>query len=156
MSDDLLREEHNRLKAEARANRREFFKSTDSAFVREMRDVMNAYTQARSEGVSRENACQGIEAVLRGAWPKPTTKFAPACELCEDSGWRYRTCADQMRCGRQWCANQHPANEHAYVETCGCEAGDKHQKRIVQVEDEIAAAGRIAKRKTRGWSAVGR
>jgi len=156
MSDDVMREEHNRLKAEARANRRAFFKSEDSAFVKEMKQAQKSYVQMRSEGVSLDDACRGLEAVLRGAWPKPATKFPAQCEACEDGGWRFRTCADQMRCGRMWCANQHPASEHTYVEPCGCVAGDRHQKRIAQVDDEIAAAGRMAKRKTRGWSAVGR
>jgi hypothetical protein len=93
-------------------------------FVAEMKAAMLAYLGMRREGVSREDACQGVEAVLRGSWSKPVTKFPPRCDLCDDSGWLFRTCTDGMRCRRESCHKKHPASEHSYVEKCGCVAGD--------------------------------
>lgn len=156
MNTDPLREEHNRLKAEARANRREFAKTPESAFVKEMREAIVGYLQMRAQGIAREDACKGLELVLRSAWPKKATKYPALCDLCDDTGWRLRTCTHQMRCERRFCREAHPAHEHDYVQACDCVAGDRKRARVVQVEDEIAAASRMAKKKPRGFSAIGR
>lgn len=134
-------------RAAARANRRAFASSPLSAFVRLMRTCIDLYLKARKDGVSREDGIKGIEAELRGAWPKAVSKFTPACSSCDDTGWEEHLCFDRRRCGRKWCADAHPAHEHRYVIACVCPSGDKHRKRIATVEDEIARATRVAKKK---------
>lgn len=153
MNVDPLREEHNRLRAEARASRREFSKNPVSRFAREMWDAITGYLGMRKDGVSREDACRGLEEVLRGLLK--VTKFPSACDTCDDTGWQERRCTHQMRCTRKWCAMQHPAHEHTFVVPCHCPAGDSKRKRERQVDDELAAASRVQKRKSRGFSHVG-
>jgi hypothetical protein len=148
---DTLREEHEQMQRAVLSSRRAFEQSPLSAFVREMHGAMEDFRTTRAEGVTVEDACRGIEAVLRSVWEKPTSKFAPACDLCDDLGRRERRCTDQMRCGRKRCA-LHPSLEHVYLEPCGCEKGDRFQPRTsVPVESDIAAAGKV-KRKPKGWS----
>lgn len=142
-------------RAEARKKRRAFASSPLSAFVRVMRKCMELYLKARGDGVSREDGVKGIEAELIAAWPKKVSRFAPACSTCDDTGWDEHICFDGHRCGRKWCHDAHPAHEHRYVIACVCPAGDKHRKRIVTVEDEIARAGRMAKKKASGFTRVG-
>lgn len=152
---DPLRAEHQRLKAEARATRRSFASGPQGAIARELRAAMTEYHRMREQGVSREDACKGLEAVIREVWPKGTTKFPPTCEVCEDPGWIERTCWAEQRCGRKVCVDRHPSFEHAYVEPCHCLQGERHRRKVRTVEDQLAAVGKTTKRKPGGWRQVG-
>lgn len=155
MSADPLRDEHESLQRAVAASRRKFVLSVDSAFVRTMMDAMDEYHRMRSEGVSVEDACRGIESVLRSCWPKPISKFPPLCEDCHGTGYRDRTCCDRLRCQREKCNHAHASFEHRYVETCHCTAGDRFRPTQHEPEDAVIAAGR-GRKKPRGWSSVGR
>ena len=141
-------------RAKARQSRRAFAVE-DSAFVRAMKAVTVDYLAARAAGVSREDAVKGIEAVLRDVWPvRKLSKFQPACAQCDDTGYVERTCSRDLRCGRERCHKQHPAWEHAYVEPCGCPAGDKKRTRQRSTEDALAAVGKTQKKRG-SWPRVG-
>lgn len=155
MSDDPLREEHARLQRVVAMSRHKFAVSTDGVFARTMMAAMDEYHAARKAGMSREDACRGLEAVLRDVWPKPTTKFPPQCEACQGTGYRDMTCWHEQRCQREICHTAHPSFEHGYVVTCECTAGDKFRPVSQQPDDVVAAAGRMPrKRKPQGWSRV--
>ena len=77
---DAVREAHDALRKTARAHRRAFAASPLSAFVTAMRAAMDEYRTFRREGVSRDDACRGLEAVLRDAWPHQASKFDDACQ----------------------------------------------------------------------------
>jgi hypothetical protein len=141
-------------KRDVRKARRAFAKSTDGAFVRAMREAMGEFERMRSEGVSREDACRGIEAVLREVWPHRPSKFAPRCGECADTGYREMVCWDQQRCGREVCA-MNPEKQHAYVVPCECPAGDRIRPKFRTSDDDLAAVGRTMKRKPRGFSRLG-
>lgn len=143
--DDAFREQRQAI----REARRAFASSPDAGFARAMREAMAEYQQARMNGVSQADAIRGIEAVLRDVWPRKVSKFAPACSVCEDTGWELRTCCHGMRCQRRSCQEAHPAEEHAYAVWCACPAGDKFRVRRAD-EDAVAAAGRMPKK--RGWT----
>lgn len=147
---DRLGEEHAQLQRAVAASRRGFAQSPLSAWVREMTGAMESFRDARAQGVSFDVGCDGLEAVLRSVWSRPTSKFAPECSLCDDLGRRERQCTDEMRCGRKFCLD-HPAYEHGYLELCGCVAGDRFRPRGTVPDDEIAAAGRVKKPKPGGW-----
>lgn len=140
-------------KRAVRAARRAFAKSPESAFVKAMRRTMALYDDARRQGVSRPDAIRGIEAELRGAWPKSVSKFRPTCDACEDTGYVDRICEDGSRCGREVCA-KNPDRVHRYVEHCHCPKGSAKVKRTYTPEDAIAAAGKTAKKRP-GWRQVG-
>ena len=146
MSPDPLREAHRELRKSVREARRAFAQSPLSRFVRAMREAMDDFRTARSEGVSREDGIRGIEAVLRDVWPKEASKFAPKCSTCDDTGWRELFCDDRMRCGREWCAKR-PETQHAYVEPCHCAEGEKKRKRTWNGSEHIGAVGRTAKKR---------
>lgn len=144
---DHLRDEHESLQRAVQQSRKAFAAGPASPFVKAMQDTMDEYLRMRKEGVSREDAVKGIEAVLREVWPKPTTKFPPACDGCEGTGWHRRTCWHEQRCGRLRCQQLHPAWEHFYVVPCHCTDGDRFRPRAVESDDEIAAMSRTETRK---------
>ena len=152
--DDPVAHEHVKLQREARKNRKAFAVSQLGAFARAMLEAMGEYFAARKSGMPKDDACKGLEAVLRAHWPKPTTKYPPLCGDCEGTGWRERTCDANLRCGRRICAVRHPSWEHPYVVPCDCTDGDRHRQRVQQPEDAIAAVGRVQKPK-RGFSRMG-
>ena len=126
------------------------------AFVRTMRDVMAQYLRARAEAASAGSGCgvRGIEAELREAWPGKTSKFVPDCAFCDDTGWREHVCTEALRCGRERCARQHPAWEHPYVASCGCQTGQTHRRRVQTPDDAVNATGRTQKPK-KGFTRFG-
>lgn len=135
------------LRQAARAKRKAFTASPDGAFVRAMKSAMAEYHQMRAADVSREDACQGLEAVLRDAWPHVPSKFSPACDACADTGWRETLCWHEARCGRRRCHDLHPSTEHPYGVPCDCAAGDRMRAKVKTQEDAIAAVGRTQKAK---------
>ncbi len=137
----------------AREARRAFASSTDSGFVRTMQGAIRQYITMREQGVSREDGIKGLEAELRDAWPKSVSKFKPACDGCEDTGWREMTCWDRLQCGREVCA-KNPGRQHTYAVACDCPKGDRLRARVRSSEDEIAAIGRTP-RKKRGFTRFG-
>lgn len=153
---DPLTVAHRQLRQDVTASRRDFRRSPLGAFTTAMEAAMRDYHQARAQGVAQEDACRGLEAVLRDAWPLPPTRFAPACDTCDDVGWRIRSCWHEQRCGRPRCARSHPAHEHPYAVPCDCAAGDKFRRRSGDAAPEAAiiAAGRT-QRKPRGFSRFG-
>lgn len=153
--DDELRREHDQLRAQARQQRREFATSNAGRVAREINGAVIEYLQMRAQGVSFEDGCKGLEEILRSSGLFRLTKFLPACDTCGDTGWRYRYCTHQHRCRRRSCEDSHPAQEHLYVEPCSCEKGEQRQKRVMELDDEIAAASRVAKRKRTGFSRFG-
>lgn len=61
----------------------------DGSFVTAMRECMAEYRKARAAGVSQEDACKGIEAVIRDVWPKGRDEpWHYVCEECQDTGLR--------------------------------------------------------------------
>lgn len=152
MSDDILVEDSLHERVAARVGRHAFSRTPESPFAKSMKAAQMDYRQARAEGVSKEDCCRGLEAVLRSVWPHAPTKFPAVCDTCDDTGWRMKTCTHEMRCGRTHCGLQHPAHEHPYAVPCDCASGDKRRKQVRQVEDEYAAAGKTAKRKANNWS----
>lgn len=152
---DRAATEHAEARKAARAGRRAFRQMPIvSAFVAAMQRAIGLYREARGQGVSREDACRGLELELREAWPKSVSKFRPACDACEDTGFVEMTCWDQQRCSRKLCADN-PERQHPYVVPCHCIKGDRFKPRQVSQDDVIAAAGRTAKKKARGWRQVG-
>jgi hypothetical protein len=141
---------------EARAARlaRKGFAAVFGPFVRTMNEVMAAYHAARAQGMDREAAAAGIEEVLRQVWPRPTTKFGPKCQTCDDLGYEERVCRIGQWCQRQKCQEKGQDWRHGYVEPCLCAAGDKFRKKAYQGEDAIGAVAKVSKPK-RGWSRAG-
>lgn len=138
---------------QVRQARRAFAGSPEGQFTRVMLGAMQQYQKARVEGVSREDAIKGIEGELRAAWPMKTSKFAPACALCDDTGWREHTCTDQMRCGRDRCQKD-PSFEHPYVASCGCARGERHRTKTFTPREAAATVGRTQKPK-KGFTRFG-
>ena len=145
------------VEAERRAirSRRRAFAQTDGPFVKAMKGAMVEYDKMRKDGVSREDAIRGLEAVLRDSWPFKTTQFPAQCDVCDDTGFREVTCWAEQRCGRKRCAHEHPAFEHAMAVPCDCTAGDRHRAKSGYTGEAIAAVGRRQKRKPQGWTKVG-
>lgn len=137
----------------AREARRAFASSADSRFVKVMQDAMRQYVEARRDGVDREHAVKGLEAELRGAWPKSVSKFTPDCDACEDTGYREMTCWDRQRCGRKVCA-ANPERVHLYAVPCECPAGDKMRTKYRGPEDELTRVGKTQKKRG-GFSRMG-
>ncbi len=158
MSTDTLREEHESLQRGVRDSRREALAAPETAFVREMQGVMDDYSAARKAGTPRDIAIQGIEAVLRSAWPQKPSKFGPVCDSCDDTGWTEHTCTDRVRCERKQCQEGHPGREHTYVVACHCPRGDGPGGRTRAKQlDEISEAMQIRKpaKKRGGFSRMG-
>ncbi len=132
---------------EARKARRAFASSPVSTFVRKMRDVIALYLRARSEGVSREDGIRGVEEELRAAWPKSVSKFKPACDECDDTGWREMVCWDRQRCGRKVCA-ANPEKQHGYVVPCECPSGDRMRSRTRSTDDALVSVGKTQKKRS--------
>lgn len=141
------------LRKQAREARRIFARSSLGPFAKAMIQAMGEYDNARTNGVSRDDACRGLEAVLRDAWPKHTSKFTPACLECADTGYRELTCWDRHQCGREKCA-RHPELTHLYVVPCGCSAGNRMRKRVRSAEDALTSAGKTTKKRG-GFSRMG-
>lgn len=155
--DDPLGQQHADARRDAARARRGFASSQLGAFANAMSAAMTEYHRMREAGVSREDACKGLEAVIRDAWPKPTTKYPPACSDCDGTGWREMVCWAEQRCGRRVCVDRHPSWEHRYVVSCHCLAGDRRRARPTMPEDALTAVGRMQTRKktNRGFTRVG-
>lgn len=144
--------------ADARAERkaiyakRNAFQAVAGLFVRTMRQAMDAYRQARAEGVERDDAIKGLEHVIRETWPKPATKFPPQCDLCEDTGYQEHVCRQYARCERRTCNQKGEAWQHLFVRPCECAKGVRFEPTSRPVAD-LAAVGRVAKK--RGFSRMG-
>lgn len=132
---------------------RRAFGATNSVFVKTMRTVMDAYLTARSQGVQRDDAIKGIEFSLRDVWPKPTTKFAPACAVCDDVGLEERICRLYQRCERAFCERRGEEWEHRYGVACSCVQGARFRPHVRE-GSSLEQAGKVGKRK-RGWAKVG-
>lgn len=141
-------------KREIRRSRRAFARSALGTFARAMEDAFPEYERMRREGVSREDACLGLEAIVRAHWPKQTSKFTPSCQNCEDTGYREMRCWDRQQCGREKCA-RNPQEEHNYVVPCECAAGDRMRRKFRGPDDDLASVGRMAKKKRGGFSRMG-
>lgn len=153
MSRDALREEHESLQRATLDARRHSVAGNLTAFVRKMQKVMDDYREARAAGMSRADAVKGIEAELRSVWPHRPSKFGPACDACEDTGWREVVCWSDLRCGRESCAKGHPGFEHTYVMACDCAKGDRRAGRLaMDTPDAVADAMRVRKPKRSGFS----
>jgi hypothetical protein len=138
-----------RLKAEAREARRAFRSGPEHGLAHSLRTAMTDYQQMRGQGVSQEDACRGIETILRDVFPQ--TKFPPRCEVCADTGWEEQVCDDGHRCGRRWCAHTEETYTHPYVQPCVCPSGDTVRQRPA---DAAVIAGRTTRRKSH-WTRVG-
>lgn len=139
------------LRASARASRRDFAQSSMGRFERVMRAAMRDYLSVREQGVSREDAVKGIEAVLRDVWPIKGPRYCPVCDVCDDTGWRLRTCTHELRCARtRICHYAEPEWKHTYVVPCDCAAGDKFRAKLQTREDALVSIGRT-KTKKKGW-----
>jgi hypothetical protein len=136
-----------------RASRRAFAQ-THSVFVKAMWSAMAQYSQAIQQGVSREDAAKGLEEEIRGAWPKSVSKFKPACDSCDDTGYIDRVCWDRHRCQREVCAHN-PERQHSYVEICHCPKGDLKRPKQHTPDDAFSGAGRTGKKKPRGFTRFG-
>lgn len=154
MNPDAAYVELAEAKKAARASRRAFSKTIDSAFVRTMKGVMVEYLKARAGGVSREDGLRGIEEELRSAWPKGVSKFQPSCDACADTGYVDHVCWDQHRCGRETCQLR-PESQHGYVTVCHCLKGDRFRRKVRAAEDEIAAAVKTQRKKRGGFTRMG-
>jgi hypothetical protein len=141
------------LRKLARDGRKAFMASPLSRFVVKMREVMADYLNAREAGVSRDDAVRGIEAVLREEWPQRVSKFEH-CGACDGTGWRMTECVHGMRCSRYRCGIAESSWFHTYAVPCDCASGDKHRKRLVQVDD-LAAAGKTRRKKPSGFTRTG-
>jgi hypothetical protein len=141
-------------KKAVRASRRAFAASPASGFVKAMRSAIQQYLDAIGQGVTREDASKGLELELREAWPKSVSKFKPACDSCDDTGYIDRVCWDRHRCSREVC-QRNPERQHAYVEVCHCPKGDAKRPKQFTPDDAISGAGRTAKKKPRGFTRFG-
>lgn len=153
MNPDAAYVELAEAKKAVRAARRAFVRSPASAFVKTMQAVLADYLKARASGLSREDGIAGIASSLREAWPKSVSKFRPACDACDDTGYVDHVCSDQIRCGREVCA-RNPERQHGYVTPCHCAKGDRVRPKVRQAEDALAAVGRTAKKRG-SWRQVG-
>lgn len=153
MSDDALREEHNRLRAEAFEKRRQFAR-TEGRFAKAMTQAVGEYLAMRENGVPREDAVKGLEAVLRDTWPGRTSKFSARCDRCDDCGWAIMHCTYALRCGRKSCSEYDDTWEHMFAVACDCEAGDRFRHREHAPVEVLTEVGR-RKRTPRKWTPVG-
>lgn len=124
----------------------------DTQLVRHLTQAMQEYHRMRAEGVSHDDVCRGLEAIVREVFP--LSKYPPRCLTCDDTGLRDRTCWAEQRCGRQKCIEAHPSLEHAYVVPCDCPAGDKFRRKAVTDTDQLAQVGKVT-RKPRSFSRFG-
>lgn len=145
--------EQRQLKAEAREGRHTFRQGPEQGLAQTLRATMTEYHHMRGQGVSQEDACRGLEAILRDVFP--VTHFPPHCAVCADTGWEEQTCSFPRRCGRRRCSEAEDAFEHGYVEPCICPSGDKFRQRLMAVADAEVAAGKT-KRRTRSFSRLSR
>lgn len=100
-------------------------------------DTMRQYHDARAVGVSHEDACLGLEAVLRDVLP--LSHYPAWCVACDDSGWEPLDC-NGRQCGRTW---EH--GPHGYVVECPCRSSNQtYQRRLTEQRER--ASGRAAKR----------
>jgi len=141
------------VKKTIRANRRAFAQ-THSAFVKAMWSAMAQYSQAIQQGMGRDVAARGLEEEIRGVWPKSVSKFKPACDSCDDTGYIDRVCWDRHRCSREVC-QRNPERQHNYVEICHCPKGDAKRPKMFHQDDGIASAARAGKKKPRGFTRFG-
>lgn len=160
MSDDIPMDrgtqEFYESRAAARASRKAFAASPDSAFVKAMQSAISQYLQARDNGVTVEAGIAGIEEELRGAWPKSVSKFAPTCIACADTGWVEYECAHGgRRCGRPICAEVRE-RRHNYVERCGCDKGRRMEPKPRGSDDISTAAGRTHRKRNTSFTRFGR
>lgn len=149
---DELYAEQRRIKAEVRTRRKTFATGPEQGIARQLERAMDEYRKMRAEGVSREDACRGIEAVLRDVFP--LTKFPPKCDVCDDTGWEYRTCNHAHRCGRWRCSEAAQNEEHNYVTRCTCPLGEAHRPTSGGGEDAITRTGKVG-HKPRSFSRFG-
>lgn len=150
---DPIAAEHQALRKDAASKRREFAWSAPGRFARVMRDAITEFLKMRTAGVAHEDACKGLEGVIRDVWPARASKHHP-CDSCDDTGRRLTSCTHAMRCGRYNCSLAEAEWEHSYVVPCDCTQGDRYRHRPRTEEDELAAVGR-RKKPTRGFSRFG-
>ena len=139
--------------ARAARKARQAFSSAWSTFVRTMRQTMDAYHEARRNGVQRDDAIKGIEFALRDTMPLKVTKFKPDCELCEDTGAVYEVCRPYARCGRNKpsCESKGEQFQHTYVVPCVCQLRSRYiPKAKSELQDDI---GKVSKKSDR-WSKI--
>jgi hypothetical protein len=96
--------------------------SLPSVPVQDLRDAMDDYLAMRAAGVSREDACKGLEGLLRVLLPVQRS-WAYDCEDCLDTG--FRPFLDER--GRRWtercvCWNTNPTLRRYRERTFGAQA----------------------------------
>lgn len=142
-------------KVAARTGRKAFDSSAEGRFARTMRAGMAEFSRMLGQGVSVEDAALKLEAVIRAAWPMPTTKFT-SCPDCDGTGWRQANCHYGQRCGRQRCALADSTYWHQFAIACECPDGDKQRGGARAPEEQLAQVGRTPKRRTGAWREIGR
>jgi hypothetical protein len=150
LPDDTRADKRESLKA------RKVFAAVFSPFVRAMHECMNAYRDARAQGLERADAAKGIEHVLREMWPKPASKFGPTCQACGDTGYEEYVCRQWARCERHSCQRKGDDWQHTYVRVCECVKGQGFARAAMRKTqpDTTETIGKVTKPK-RGFSRMG-
>lgn len=140
-----------RVAKHAAIQARKAFATVYSPFVKAMQECMAGYHQARANGLERDDAAKGIELAIRDLWTRPTTKFGPACQACEDTGYEEHVCRPYKRCERATCHTKGDEWQHWYVTPCACVKGLRFAPKIVTAETAAAGVGKVSRPK-KGFS----
>lgn len=154
---DVLAQEHERLRADAKRARAEFARSPQGKWAAFMWGAVESYLRMRADGVPREDALKGLELVVREHWPRGREReWKYLCETCRDTGWRYDECRRFHRCKPEH-DDLHEERSHVYVTPCSCSKGDRfrRQAETLDSEAELAQVGRRKKKPT-GFTRIGR
>ncbi len=150
---DALREAHKALKKAVPKLRRDAHQ-TEGKLASAFRQALTLIDSQREAGVSREERLQGLDAVLRDAWPT-VRPWKYVCQRCDDVGWAPAICTPDRPCGRPFRLSGSAGDDytgrgrctpgHDYVEPCLCSKGQDFRRQLLKQrrpEDFAQAAAR--------------
>jgi len=123
----------------------------------------------RDKGVQQADLDAGLEAVIRGSWPKAQNRTEPwryLCERCGDTGLRMVTCTPRFRCGGIGTRTDGPGDragkyrrlcvgsadyEHDYGVACECVKGDRFREGRARPEEDFTTATKSKPKPMAKW-----
>lgn len=157
--DDLLRQEHERLRKLALIQRKTAAQS-EGKLAAAFRELMLLWDQQKADGVPFLERMKGLTAVLRDVWPQ-TRAWHYVCDDCSDTGLVTAVCRLGARCDglssrvdhysqkpgkyRRLCGlNPDSDYVHEYSRPCQCVKGERF-KHAPKAPADFAQAGRSSK-----------
>lgn len=148
---DVLREAHKLLQKAVPGIRRKAHQA-EGRLAAAFLAAMDIVDQRAADGVPAPERYQGLEGVMRDAWPQ-VREWKYLCDRCDDTGLVMALCREGARCdgistltdpkkARLCTKDPTGTYQHTYGTPCWCAKGDRFRNKPRPSAEDFTAAGK--------------